>query len=74
MGDDTNNQLRSYAPNIDEQQKTTEDLDQWLQNAMTCVVRPTTMAREYLDRTSNNAMEDAQSQNNTSSRSPKKHP
>ena len=57
----TNNQLRDIAPNTDDPQKTIEDLDQWLQNAMASHDKTTTMARYYLDGTSDKATEDAES-------------
>ena len=55
----TNNQLRDLAPNTNDPQKTMEDLDQWLQNAMACHDKTTTRARDYLDGTSDKATEDA---------------
>ena len=57
----TNNQLRDLAPSTNDPQKTIEDLDQWLQNAMACHDKTTTMARDYLDGTSDKATEDAES-------------
>ena len=57
----TNNQLRDLVPNTNDLQKTIEDLDQWLQNAMACQNKTTTMARDYLDGTSDKAMEVAES-------------
>ena len=57
----TNNQLRDLAPNTNDPQKTIEDLDQWLQNAMASHDKTTTMARDYLDGTSDKATEDAES-------------
>ena len=57
----TNNQLRDLAQNTNDPQKTIEDLDQWLQNAMAYHDKTTTMARDYLDGTSDKATEDAES-------------
>ena len=57
----TNNQLRDLAPNTIDPQKTIEDLDQWLQNAIACHDRTTTMARDYSDGTSDKATQDAES-------------
>ena len=56
-----NNQLRDLAPNTKDPQKTTEDLDQWLQNAIACRDETTTMARDCLDGTSDEATENAES-------------
>ena len=56
-----NNLLRDLAPNTNDRQKTIEDLDQWLQNAMACHDKTTTRARDYLDGTSDKATEDAES-------------
>ena len=57
----TNNQLRDLAPNTNDPQKTIEDLDQWLQNAKACHDKTATMARDYLNSTSDKATEDAES-------------
>ena len=57
----TNNQLRDLAPNTNDPQKTIEDLDQWLQNAMACRNKTATMARDYLDGTRHKATEGAES-------------
>ena len=57
----TNNQLRDLDPNTNGPQKTIEDLHQWLQNAMACHDKTTTMARDYLDGTSDKATEEAES-------------
>ena len=56
-----NNQLRDLTPNTKDPQKTIEDLDQWLQNAMACRDKTTAMARDCLDGTSDEATEDAES-------------
>ena len=57
----TNNQLRDLAPNTNGPQKTIEDLDQLLQIARSCHDKTTTMARDYLDGTSDKATEVAES-------------
>ena len=57
----TNNQVRGLTPNTNDPQKSIEDLHQWLQNAMACHDKTTTMARDYLYGTSDKATQDAES-------------